>query len=162
MNAASSIWQWVMNFFYITGRPNFQNDRIWSLTPDEITDEEHHRELIKGTECVGVFVLFTARQMIWVIKLREQSWDGDYFWEKILMECIIPFLQDAQNVVDITQITFLHSAWKRFKPWTFWRTTTSTSLVMKSGPVILQVWMPVKMLDPPWWTRLKKGCALKL
>ena len=41
-------------FIYVMRRLNFQNDRIWSLTPDEIPDEEHHHELIKSPECVGV------------------------------------------------------------------------------------------------------------
>ena len=106
--AASSIWQWAMNFSFIIRRPNFQNDRIWLLTPDEIPDEERHHELIKSPECVGVFVLFTARQMTWVIKPQVQGWDGDYF-QKVLTERIIPFLQDLQNVLDVTQVTFLHN-----------------------------------------------------
>ena len=95
-------------FIYFTRRPYFQNDRSWSLIPDEIPDEERHRELIKSPECVGVFVLFTAWWMMWVIKPRGQSWDGDYFRENILTEHVIPFLQDPQNVLDFTQVTFLH------------------------------------------------------
>ena len=94
---------------YVTRGPNFQNNRICSLTPDEIPEEERHRKLIKSPECVGVFVLFTARWMMWVIKLRGQSWNGDYFWEKISTERVIPFLQDPQNVLDVTQVTFLHN-----------------------------------------------------
>ena len=96
-------------FVYIMWRPNFQNDRIWSLTPDEIPDEECHRELIKSPECVGVFFfLFIAWQMMWVIKPQGQNWDADYFREKIFTKHIITFLQDPQNVLDITQVTFLH------------------------------------------------------
>ena len=95
-------------FVYVTRRSNFQNDRIWSLTPDEIPDKKRHRELIKSPECVGVFVLFTLWWMVWVIKPREQSWDRDYFREKILTELVILFLQDPQNVLDVTQVTFLH------------------------------------------------------
>ena len=49
-----------------------------------------------------------------------------------------------------------HRAWKLFEHRTFWRTTTLTSMVMKSSPVILRIWMPVIMLDPSWRTRLKK------
>ena len=96
-------------FLYVMGKPNFQNDRIWSLTTDEIPDKEHHREVVKSPECVGVFVLFTARRMMWVIKSRGQSWDGDYFWEKILKEHVIPFLKDPQNALNVTQVTFLHN-----------------------------------------------------
>ena len=40
---------------YIMRRLNFQNDRIWSLTPDEITDKERHCELIKCPKCVSCF-----------------------------------------------------------------------------------------------------------
>ena len=46
--------------------------------------------------------------MMWAIKPLGQSWDGDYFQEKIMMELIIPFLQDPQNLLNVTQITFLH------------------------------------------------------
>ena len=46
--------------------------------------------------------------MIWVVKPRGQSWEGDYFWEKILTELIIPLFHDHQNVLDVTQVTFLH------------------------------------------------------
>ena len=95
-----------MNFpFMSQGDPIF---RIWSWIPDEIPDEERHRELIKSPEWVGVFVLFTARRMLLVIKLVGQSWDGYYFREKILTQHIIPILQDPQNVLDVTQVTFLH------------------------------------------------------
>ena len=95
-------------FFVCHEETHFHNDRIWSLTPDEIPDEELHCELIKSPECVGVFVLFTVWRMMWVIKPRGQSWDGDYLREKILTERVIPFVQDPQNVLDVTQVTFLH------------------------------------------------------
>ena len=56
-------------FVYVIRRPNFQNDRVWSSTPDEIQNEERHHKLTKNPECVGVFVLVTARRMTWVTKL---------------------------------------------------------------------------------------------
>ena len=46
-------------------------------------------------------------QMMWVTKPRGQSWGGDYF-QKILMELVSPFLQDPQNVLDVTQVIFLY------------------------------------------------------
>ena len=47
--------------------------------------------------------------MMWVIQPLGQNWDGDYFREQILTKRIIPFLQDPQNDLDITQVTFLHN-----------------------------------------------------
>ena len=92
-------------FVYVALKPNCQNDRVWAKTPDEIPDEEHYRELQKLPDCVGVFIFFTARRMMWVVKPRGQSWDGDYFRQVILLKYIIPFLQNPENVLDVT---FLH------------------------------------------------------
>ena len=94
-------------FVYVIRRPNFLNDRIWSLIPDEISGKECHHELIRSPECVGVFVLFTAQRMMWMIKSLGQSWDGDYFREKILTKRVI-LSSGPSNVLDITQVTFLH------------------------------------------------------
>ena len=111
----ASLWSWQLSslgsewrifFVYVTRRLNFQNDRVWSSTPDEILNEEGHRKLIKNLECAGVFVLFTARRMMWVTKPSGQNWNGDYF-RKILTDSVIPF-QDPRNAVDVTQVTFLH------------------------------------------------------
>ena len=78
------------------------------FTPGEIPDEEHHCDLIRSPECVGFFVLFTARRMMWLINPQGQSRGGDYFWEKILTEHIVLFFQSHQNVLGVTQVTFLH------------------------------------------------------
>ncbi|CAG0878629.1 unnamed protein product [Darwinula stevensoni] len=88
-------------FVYVTRKPNSQNNRIWSKTPEDIPDEEHYQELLKTPNCMGTFVLFTARHLMW-------SWDSAYFWEEILSNRVIPFLKDPQNVLDIDQVTFLH------------------------------------------------------
>lgn len=63
-------------FIYLTRKPNSHNNRIWSVTPDEIPDEEHYQELLNSTDCVGVFVLLTSCRLMWAMKLHSQSWDG--------------------------------------------------------------------------------------
>ena len=55
-----------------------------------------------------MFVLFTAKKLMWVIKEKGESWDGAYFREKILTERVIPFLNDRENVLIVNEAVFLH------------------------------------------------------
>ena len=45
---------------------------------------------------------------MWVVKDKGHSWDGAYFQQTVLMDCVIllPFLKDEQNVVNVKD-TFL-------------------------------------------------------
>ena len=163
--AASSMWQWTTNFSFLSqGDPIFITAES-GLTPHEIPDEERHHELIKSPECVGVFVRFTVRWMTWVIPLRGKVGMGILFERKSWRSTSFPFFKTLKMFWMSLRLPFCttkHWAWKRFEPRTFWWTTTSTSLVMKSCPVILLIWMPVKTLDPFWRMSLKKGCCLNL
>ena len=58
--------------------------------------------------CIGIFICFTAKSMCWRVKEAGESWDGEYFRNKILIDTLIPFLKDPQNVLDINETTFLH------------------------------------------------------
>ena len=95
-------------FVYVTRKPNSQNDIIWSKTPDEIPDEERYREVIKSPDCVGVFIMFSIKKLIWIIKPRGTSWDGPYFRSVILSQYAIPFMKDPTCVLDVQEATFLH------------------------------------------------------
>ena len=94
-------------FVYAERKPNHQNDRVWALRLEDIPYEEHIKGKSKYPKCIGIFLCFTARKMMWVIKENGESWDGKYF-RKILLDDVIPFLQDRKNVVSVGQVTFLH------------------------------------------------------
>lgn len=95
-------------FVYTVRRPNFQNDRVWALSLDEIEDSERYQELCQAPACLGIFIGFTAKRMFWVIKDQGQKWDGAYFREKILLETVFPFLRNPENVLDPDEVCFLH------------------------------------------------------
>lgn len=95
-------------FIYEVRRPNFQNDRIWALNIDDIPQELKIRERSKSERCVGVFLMFTAKRLMWVVKEQGQSWNGRYFRDIVLTQHVIPFLKSSENVLSIKETTFLH------------------------------------------------------
>lgn len=95
-------------FVYAIRKPNFQNDRVWAKDINDIADDERYREIVRNPTCIGIFVLFTARKLLWVLKEKGESWDGGYFREKILMESVIPFLNNPENVLVVGEAVFVH------------------------------------------------------
>ena len=95
-------------YVYLVRRPNHQNDRIWATSLQDIPDTERIREIPNSVQCVGIFLCFSAKEMMWHIKPNGQSWDGAFFREVILTENVIPFLRDPTKVLDPEQVTFLH------------------------------------------------------
>ena len=95
-------------YIYESRRANFQNDRVWAMNIDDIPNELKIREIGRSTKCVGVFLCFTAKRMMWVVKDHGQSWNGVYFRQNILIDSVIPFLQNQDNVIDVNETTFLH------------------------------------------------------
>ena len=102
-------------FIYADRRPNYQNDRIWALSLDDIEGEIRFREKSKHSVCIGVFICFTAKTMMWVTKEKGQSWDGTYFREQILVKHVIPFLKNENNVLSVDEVTFLQDKAPCFK-----------------------------------------------
>lgn len=45
---------------------------------------------------------------MWVFEEEGQSWDGAYFRERILLEHVIPFLNDEGKVISVGETTFVH------------------------------------------------------
>ena len=90
-------------FIYEARRPNFQNDRIWALCIDDIPEELKIREKSKITGCVDVFLMFTAKRLMWIFK--EQ---GKYFRDDVLICNVISFLRNSENVLSTIETTFLH------------------------------------------------------
>ena len=52
--------------------------------------------------------MFTAKRMMWVIKEKGASWNGDYFRNEVLALNVIPFLKNRRNVISVKDTTFLH------------------------------------------------------
>lgn len=95
-------------FIYSIRKPNHQNDRVWALEPGEIEDGEHFRGVVKYPSCIGIFLMFTAKRLLWVIKDQGQSWDGNYFRQTVLGQNVLPFLSDPDNVLIVGETTFVH------------------------------------------------------
>lgn len=97
-------------FIWAVRRPNHQNDRVWALTLEEIEDNEHYQQLCKKPKCIGIFICFTALKMEWVIKEDGASWNSAYYQQVILRENVIPFLSDPENVIDTSEVVYLHDS----------------------------------------------------
>ena len=95
-------------FIYESRKTNHQNDRVWALNVNDIPAELKVREVGRSEKCIGVFLCFTAKRLMWVIKEIGQSWDGEYFRNNILTQNVIPFLKNRNNVICPNQTTFLH------------------------------------------------------
>ena len=94
-------------YIYETRKPNMQNDRIWALRIEDIPETLKVREIAKHTRCIGIFILFTAKRIMWVIKESGCSWDGAYFRQSVLIEKVIPFLKNPDNIISVKDTTFL-------------------------------------------------------
>ena len=101
-------------YVYAIRRPNHQNDRVWALSTKDIDDDERFRGLPQAPACIGIFVIFTAKSLLWVIKEDGAKWNGEYF-RSILSEQVIPFLKNPQNVISVPDVTFLHDKAPCFK-----------------------------------------------
>ena len=87
------------------GNTNSQNDIIWAVSRADIPEEIGQRGLVKHDTIVGVFLLFTSVAVYYLLKEVGESWDGDYFREKVItlqldsfIPDIIPWLKTAKNV----------------------------------------------------------------
>jgi len=89
-------------------RPNYQNDRVWARSIEDIEDDERYREMVKNQLCIGIFIIFTTKKLHWVMKEKGESWTGQYFRDVILMQHVFPFLKDEENVIDPDQVIFVH------------------------------------------------------
>lgn len=95
-------------FLWSIRKPNYQNDWVWAETSDEIAETERYQEVVQHPQCIGLFILFTAKRMLWLIKEEGQSWSGDYFRQNILQDNVIPFLTLEENVLSIGETILLH------------------------------------------------------
>ncbi len=87
------------NFLHLASSDEFyvcQNDRIWAKSIDDIEEDERYREMVKNQVCIGIFVIFTAKKLHWVIKDKGESWTDQYFRDIILTENVIPFSKNQK------------------------------------------------------------------
>jgi hypothetical protein len=64
--------------------------------------------MVKSQACIGIFIIFTAKKLHWVLKEKGESWNGQYFRDVILMQHVFPFLKDEENVIAFDQVIFVH------------------------------------------------------
>ena len=94
---------------WVVRRPNHQNDHIWAKSVDDIEEDERYREAVKNQPCIGIFVIFAAKRLHWVVKDKGESWTSQYFRDIILIEHIFPFLNNEENIIDPDEIIVLHN-----------------------------------------------------
>jgi hypothetical protein len=95
-------------FVWSIRRPNYQNDRVWSLSLKDIETDERYQDICAKPNCIGIFLCFTTIKLIWIIKDNGASWDGAYYLQHILTEKVIPFLSNPENVLDPAEVVDLH------------------------------------------------------
>ena len=93
-------------YVWIVRRPNYQNDRIWARRVEDIEDDKRYREMVKHQTCIGIFIMFTCKRLLWVIKDKGESWTGEYFRDVILTQNVFPFLNNEENVIDPNDVKF--------------------------------------------------------
>ncbi len=63
-------------FIYESRRPNYQNDWIWAIDINDIPENVKVRQSSKHPACIVIFLLFTAKKMLCVVKDQGQKWSG--------------------------------------------------------------------------------------
>ena len=64
--------------------------------------------MVKNQSCVVVFIMFTCKRLLWIIKDKGESWAGQYFRDIVLIQNVIPFLKNEENVIDPDEVIFVH------------------------------------------------------
>jgi len=95
-------------FVWSIRKPNYQNDRIWAKSIEDIEEDKKYREMVQNQACIGIFIIFTAKKLLWEIKDKGESWTGQYFRDTILVQHVFPFLKNEENVIDVDDVTFVH------------------------------------------------------
>jgi hypothetical protein len=58
---------------YAIRKRNHQNDRISAKSIEDISEDERYREMVQDARCIGIFVMFTAKKVLWIPKENGQS-----------------------------------------------------------------------------------------
>ncbi|CAF1001358.1 unnamed protein product [Rotaria sp. Silwood1] len=60
-------------YVWLVRTPIYQNDRIWILSAEDIEEDERYREMVQNQICIGIFIIFTYKRLLWVIKDKRES-----------------------------------------------------------------------------------------
>ena len=93
-------------FIYSIRKPNAQNDIVWAHSKEELNGMGY-RSVPRYPTCIGVFLMFSSKKLLWIIKEQGQSWSGEYFRQNLLKK-VIPFLKDRSCVQQLGCPVFLH------------------------------------------------------
>ena len=90
-------------------KPDRQNDRVWVKNIEDISTGVRYREIVQNAKYIGIFVMFTAKRLLWVLKQHERSRDEICFRVVFLQQHVISFLRNSANVLDTDEVVFLHN-----------------------------------------------------
>ncbi len=87
------------NFFiYESNLSKYQCDRIWAI--DDISENVKVRQSSKHSACIRIFLLFTGKKMLYIVKDLGQKWSGDYFRDVLLAQDVILFSKNPRNALE--------------------------------------------------------------
>ena len=104
----------------------------WQLLVDidDISEDVRVRQSSKHSACIEIFLLFTAKKMLWVIKEHGLKGSGNYFIETILAQYVIeesPQRSRCYKYCIFTWYWALHECISNSEPlksqldWLFWK-----------------------------------------
>ena len=73
-----------------------------------IENDLRYRETVEGQVSIEIFVIFTCKKVLWMIKDKGESWTDQYFCDVILTQNLFPFFNNEENVTDSDEIIFVH------------------------------------------------------
>lgn len=121
-------WSWVMRnwrlvapsdefYIHVISRLNSKTDIVWARDRADIEDLLRAPE-VKFSSCIGFYLCFTQKRMVWSVKRSGESWTGDYFRNTVIKKTLVPFLRDPANCAGhVTATCVLHDnapGWKAY------------------------------------------------
>ena len=94
-------------YIYVVKRRNHQNNRIWEIIED-INIDARHCEIVQDARFNGIFIMFTVKICLCVLKEYMEFGDGAYLRGIIVQQRAISFLRGPVNVLEANEVIFLH------------------------------------------------------
>ncbi|CAF1525264.1 unnamed protein product [Adineta ricciae] len=73
-----------------------------------IEADERYQNVCAQPSFIGVFICFTAIELMWVIKESGTSWNRAYYGQFIPTKTVFPFLSNPKKVFDPEEVVYLH------------------------------------------------------
>ncbi len=64
---------------------------------EDIEEDERYHEMVKHQACIGVFIMFTCKRLLWIIKDKGESRTSQNFRDIILTQNVFPFLNNEKK-----------------------------------------------------------------